>query len=167
MKSHITEAGDPVSRHLALEDRDFPAGGTWTNGRVLCSQCRTASFVHDLGPPAGWEYVEAAGIGAYRCPEHIRPIIGRRVRTTFDGEEFPGVYKIVSITDGNAQLQSEHDDTITYAPIEELVVCTSPPPGPLSHKQEHRVRDFATFVRGMDDEQSEAALTLLAALLET
>lgn len=92
--------------------------------------------------------------------------IDDRVRTTFEGREFPGVYKIVGIHDGNAQLQSEHDGSITYSPIEELVVCTDPPPGPLNHKQQNKVMEFAAFVRKLDAEQAESALALLGALLE-
>jgi len=69
MKTHITQAGEEISQHLDLGQREFPPGCSG-EGIVVCatSSC-DASFLY--GPvPAFWEYVEAAGIGSYHCPKH-------------------------------------------------------------------------------------------------
>lgn len=168
MKSHITEAGEPVSQHLAMESRHFPAAGPSKNGRVSCNRCG-AAFSYDDGVPAGWEYVEAAGIGSYNCPAHaIREPewkLGGRARTSFDGEVYPGVYEIVGFKDGYAQLES-NQCTRTWCPVADLVPADDAPPlDALLIKHANQIIATAKLIGGLNPERAKAALTLLKGLI--
>lgn len=70
MNSHIVTEREPVSQHLAIESRSFPANSPTMHGLVKCNQC-PMTFCYAAGPPVGWEYGEAAGIGSYNCPAHL------------------------------------------------------------------------------------------------
>jgi len=91
---------------------------------------------------------------------------GDRVRTSFEGEEFPGVYEIVGFDAGNgpgALLESADGDK-TWCPISDLHLVTEPQPA-LSPRQKRKVLDFATFFANLKLAPAEAALTLLKSLL--
>lgn len=93
--------------------------------------------------------------------------LGDRVRTSFNGEEFPGVYRITGFNDYHglgAQLESADGDK-TWALVADLHLVTEPPAGPLTPKQVKRVAAFAEFIVNTKHPATEAALTLLKSLV--
>jgi len=92
--------------------------------------------------------------------------LGDRVRTSFDGAEFPGVYEIVGFNNfrgGGALLESDDGDK-TWSPIAELHLVTDPQPA-LTYRQTNAVNAFAEFIGKLKPEAAEAALTLLKSMI--